>query len=91
MLEQETKQYYKALPGNQKGVPMKSPNKRTKIDHERFKETFSSLEDKKDSTETSPKSGEIDYLALLVISKDSDWKTIFDIVMLFASVYSTFT
>lgn len=61
------------------------------MDHERFKETFSSLEDKKDSTEASPKSGEIDYLAMLVIGKDSDWKTVFDMVMLVASVYSTFT
>lgn len=94
MLEQETKQlkqYYRSLPSTQKGVTSKTQTKRSKIDHERFKETFSSLEDKKDSTEHSPKSGEIDYLAMLVIGKDSDWKTIFDIVMLFASVYSTFS
>jgi hypothetical protein len=72
-------------------VAWKSSLRSSKIDHERFKETFSALEDKKDSTDTSPKSGEIDYLAMLVISKDSDWKTIFDVVMLFASVYSTFS
>ena len=64
--------------------------KRKKIDHDHFKKTFDSLEDKKDSTEHTPKSGEVDYLSMLVISKDSDWKTVFDIIMLFASVYSTF-
>ena len=65
--------------------------RRKKIDHDKFKKTFDTLEDKKDSTENVQKSGEVDYLSMLIISKDSDWKTVFDIIMLFASVYSTFS
>ena len=58
-----------------------------------FNHTFGVLKHDHSSNEanTVKSEGEFSFINKLIISKNSDWKAIFDIVMLFASVYNTFS
>jgi hypothetical protein len=56
-----------------------------------FKKAFELFDKEKADKNNVKVENDFNFLDKLIICKDSDWKTIFDILMLFASVYNTFS
>lgn len=90
MLKLET-QYYESLSKNKQANINRRSTQKINETIQAFDKTFEIFDKEKSDKNNVKVENEFNFLDKFIISKDSDWKTIFDIFMLIASVYNTFS